>query len=71
MSQLHSELRESTPTSPTSSFNSVPETFDSNENTPQNSHSELTPEVAMYVQMQIKIDDQKCVTPRKKSDNGL
>jgi len=42
--------REPTPTSPTSSFKSVPETFDSNENTPQsgNSHSELTPEVAMY-----------------------
>ena len=31
-----------------SSFNSVPETFDSNENTPQNSPSELTPEVAAY-----------------------
>jgi len=52
------DLRESppTPTSPTSSFNSfnsfnsAPETFDSNENTPQsgNSHSVLTPEVAMY-----------------------
>ena len=42
--------REPTSTSPTSSFNSAPETFDSNENTPQsgNSHSELTPEVAMY-----------------------
>ena len=54
VSKLHScirELRESrepTPTSPTSSFLSVPETFDSNENTPQNSHSELTPEVALY-----------------------
>ena len=35
---------------PTPSFNSVPETFDSNEKTPQsdNSHSVLTPEVAMY-----------------------
>ena len=46
------ELRASltSPTSPTSSFNSVPETFDSNENTPQsgNSHSVVTPEVAMY-----------------------
>jgi hypothetical protein len=50
------ELRESreqtptSPTSPTSSFNSAPETFDSNENTPQsgNSHSVVTPEVAMY-----------------------
>ena len=42
--------REPTSTSPTLSFNSAPETFDSNENTPQsgNSHSVLTPEVAMY-----------------------
>ena len=52
--ELHASLEPTSPnsptspTSPTSSFNSVPETFDSNENTPQNSHSELTPEVAMY-----------------------
>ena len=40
------ESREQTPTPTFNSFNSAPETFDSNENTPQsgNSHSELTPE---------------------------
>ena len=48
--EIRASLEPTSPTSPTSSFQSVPETFDSNENTPQsgNSHSELTPEVAMY-----------------------